>query len=128
MATTDPKWHDKAAEALENAIELMSPGALSFAVGEDGIALAVAPSLLEHEGQGDVYSFFDFDVSGFTDVFDEPPRIGWCTYPETALLFEGAIDGEDAVVHVFGQPFEDEQPVGVVDEEGNMRDIPPDTD
>lgn len=125
---TDPKWHDKAVEALENAIELLSPGALSYAVGEDGHALAVAPSLLAHEEQGTVFSFIEFNAGDFAKVFDHPPSISWRTYPETALLFEGAIDGDDAVIHVFGQPFEDEQPVGIVDDEGNLGDISPDAD
>lgn len=120
----DPKWFDKAVEALENAIELLSPGALSYAVGEDGDALAVAPSLLEHEDEGDVFSFLNFDISGFAQVFDNPPQITWCTHPDTTLIFEGVIDGDDAVIHVFGEPFEGEEHVGIVDEEGNLSDIP----
>ena len=76
---SDPKWHDKTIEALENTIELLSPGALSYAVGEDGHALAVAPSLLAHEEQGTVFSLIELNASGFAKVFDNPPSISWRT-------------------------------------------------
>ena len=123
--TTDPRWHDKVMEALENAIELFSPGALTFALGDDGDALAVAPSLLElEEEEGDVFSHFHFDISNFAELFDEPPDIGWRTYPDSAISFGGRIDGQEASVEVFGQPLEDAQPIGVVDKDGNVREIP----
>lgn len=126
---TEYAWHDKVMEALDDAIELLSPGALAFAVGEDGHALAVAPALLEYEeDENDVFSFFNFDISGFAEIFDKPPTIDWRTYPDSALLFEGLIDGEDALVHVFGHPFEDAQPVGVVDKDGDIHEISPEAE
>ena len=122
---TEYVWHDKAMEALGNTVELLSPGGLSFAVGEDGHALAVAPSLLEYEEEEhNLFSFFNFDISGFAEIFDRPPTIDWRTYPESELLFEGSIDGEEALVHVYGHPFEDAQPVGIIDTDGNLHEIP----
>lgn len=126
--TTDRMWHDQAVAALQNAIELFSPGALTFAIGEEGHALAVAPSLFEHEDEDededDVYAFFHFDIGSFTEVFDEPPQIGWRTFPDSVLSFEGQIDGEDAIVEVFGHPFEDAQPVGIIDQDGEVHELP----
>ena len=123
--TTDPGWHDKVIEALGNAIELFSPGALTFASADDGDALAVAPSLLEVEGEEEsVFSHFSFDVGGFAEVFDESPDISWRTYPEPAISFGGQIDGQEASVEVFGHPFRDAEPIGVVDKDGNVRELP----
>jgi len=123
--TTDPGWHDKVMEALENAIELFSPGALTFASVDDGHALAVAPSLLEVEGEeGSVFSHFGFDISSFAELFDESPDIGWRTYPDPAISFGGQIDGQEACVEVFGHPLKDAQPIGVVDKDGHVRELP----
>jgi len=120
----DLGWHDKVIEALQNSIELLSPGGLTFATGDDEHELAVAPSLLQIEVEEDnMYSHFNFDISGFAKAFDEPPHISWRTYPDSALLFEGTIDGVDGLFHIFGQPFDDAQPVGVVDDDGNVREI-----
>ncbi len=125
--TTDHGWHHKVMKALENTVEFFSPGALTCALRDDGHALAVAPSLLEMEGEEDgVYPHFHFDISSFAKLFDEPPEIGWHTFPDLALSFSGRIDGEDASVEVLGHPFEGAQPIGVVDEEGNVRELPPD--
>ena len=125
--TIDYGWHDRVMEALKNAIELSSPGALTFAVGDDGHTFAVAPSLLKQEDEedDDLFSFFDFDVTDFAKVFDTPPEITWHTYPHSALLFEGAIDGQEALVQVFEHPFEDAQPVGVVSKNGDVRELAP---
>jgi hypothetical protein len=127
---TDRGWHERVMQALKNAIELLSPGALTFAVGEDGHVFAVAPSLLQQEDKedGDVFSFFDFDVANFAKVFDAPPEITWRTYPDSALMFEGAIDGQEALVHVFEHPFEDAQPVGVVSKNGDVHELPAEAD
>ena len=123
----DPGWHDKVKRALENAIELFSPGALTFAVDEDEHMFAVAPSLLEQEDEedGDVFPFFSFDVTEFAKVFDAPPEIAWHSYPESALLLEGAVDGQEALVQVFDRPFEDAEPVGVLSKNGDIRELPP---
>jgi hypothetical protein len=126
---TDPGWHDKVIEALENAMEFFGPGALTYALRDDGHALAVAPSLLEMEDEEDaVFPYFHFDISSFVKLFDEPPDIGWRTFPDLALSFSGQIDGEDVFVEVLGHPFEEDRPIGVVGEEGNVRELPPDAD
>ena len=125
--TTDPGWHDKVMQALKNTIELLSPGALSFAVGDGGHSFAVAPSVLEQEDKedGDLFSFFNFDVTDFARVFDAPPEITWHTYPDSALLFDGAIDGQEALVQVFNHPFENAQPVGLVSRNGDVQELAP---
>jgi hypothetical protein len=117
-------------QALQDTIELLSPGGLTFAVGEDGHLLSVAPAVLQQEDQADehLFSFFDFDVTSFAQVFDTPPEISWRTYPDSALMFEGAIDGREALVQVFNHPFEDAQPIGLVSKHGDVRELPAEAD
>ncbi len=50
---TDPGWLDKVMDTLENTMEFFSPGALTYALRDDGHVLAVAPSLLEMEDEED---------------------------------------------------------------------------
>lgn len=121
----DHGWHRKVMDALANAVELTSPGALTCALADEGEALAIAPSLLEMQDEEDhVFPHFSIDVGAFVQVFDEPPAMLWRTYPETALSLSGRIDGQEASVEVYGQPFDDAQPVGMMDKDGNVRQIP----
>ena len=126
---TNPGWQDKVIEALENAMEFFSPGALTYTLRDDEHVLVVAPSLLEMEGEENgVYPHFSFDISGFAKLFDDAPEIVWRTFPDLALSFDGQIDGENAVVEVLGHPFEEAQAIGVVDEEGNVCELSVDAD
>ena len=121
-----PNWYDKVMEALESTLELFGPGSLTYALRDEGQVLAVALSLLEMEGEeGGVYPHFNLNISGFAELFDEPPEIDWRTYPDLVVSFGGRIDGEDAFVEILGHPFEEAEPVGLIDKEGNVRVLSP---
>lgn len=71
--TTDYGWHRKVMDALEDAVELTSPGALTCALADEGQALAIAPSLLEmQDEEGHVFPHFSIDVSASIDGASPP--------------------------------------------------------
>lgn len=124
--TARPTWYETAAEALKDTIELVQPGALSFALNEDSNTLAVAPATLECDWDDEpVFSPLAMDVGRFAAIFDTPPQINWLTEPSPAMSFEGILYGEQILVYVFQRPFPDEAPVAAVSaEEGTMRLTP----
>src|SRR5450432_2352473 len=93
------RWFEKVLDQLEQSLEWMSPGALSWRFDEEENWLRLAPSVIEVVGGADdgesVYSFFSLDVSHLIEIFDELPEMIWNTM-SNEFWVEGKVDGEDA--------------------------------
>ena len=101
-------WMSKVLDCLDGCLEWHAPGAMAFAITEDG-ELLLAPAGCEikggrHDGES-VYPLFTLDVSELVSVFDAPPLIFWHTHDIPSISFDGKIDDEDVMLMVFSRPF-----------------------
>ena len=113
--TSEKTWYQKAARAVQDNIDFVQPGGLSFAWNASIGALVVAPSPMECDWDDHlVYPPFALNVDQLAAVFDQPPTIHWLTGPKPGMVFEGIIEGERGLVCVFPEPFDDEAPIATV--------------
>ena len=117
-------WVNKFLDKLGEVLELKSPGKVSWRYNEFEDWLLVAPSVLELAGGANdgesVYPFFALHVSDLSEIFDEPPELFWDTMNDEFSV-QGKIDGDDAWITIFRNPFEDDEPDDIVDPNGAIR-------
>jgi hypothetical protein len=118
------RWVDKCLDKLNEALELWSPGTISWRFHEDENCLRLAPSLVELVGGADdgepVYPFYSLDVSHLIEIFDELPEMLWETM-SNEFSVEGKIAGDDAWIIFSREPFDDDEPQDVLDPKGGIR-------
>ena len=108
----EPDWAAKVLAVIDVCVELQSPGSLAVAITEDH-ELLIAPAGAEimggpHDGES-VFPFLSLEVSRLAEVFDSAPAIVWHTHDVPSIGFEGTIDGAEAIVMVFSEPFPDDE-------------------
>ncbi len=118
------RWVDECLERLNEALELRSPGTISWRFHEDENWLRLGPSLVELVGGAEdgepVYPFFSLHVSHLIEIFDELPEMLWDTMNNEFSL-EGKIAGDDAWITFSSEPFDDEEPHDVLDPKCGIR-------
>lgn len=118
------KWVEKLLDKLGDAVEMQSPGTISWRFDEVESWLQVAPSRLERVGGANdgesIFPFYSLDISELIEVFDEFPAMHWNSMHDEFSV-EGKIDGDDAWITFSRDPFDDEEPEDVIDRKGGIR-------
>lgn len=118
------RWVEKFLDKLGEAVELQSPGTISWCFNEEENWLRVAPSLVEIVGGADdgesVYPLYSLQMSILIESFDELPEMLWDTM-NNELSVEGKIDGDEAWITFSKEPFDDDEPQDVIDPNGGIR-------
>ena len=106
MSDNPSPWIDALLAKLEAFIELQSPGSLDIRCAEG--ELVIAPDVLElvgGENDGDeFFPYFNVELSGLMDEFDEHPEVTWNTVHDE-LCVDGQIGGAAAFVIFRRNPF-----------------------
>lgn len=118
------QWVETFLDKLGEALELKSPGTMSSRFNEVENWLLLAPSAVELFGGANdresVYPFYSLHVSNLIEIFDEPPVMLWDTMNKEFSI-EGKIDGDGAWITFSSEPFDDEEPEGLLDPKGGIR-------